>query len=139
MKKNFSTHWKESKQPRKQKKYLAKAPLHLKRKLLSVNLSKDLRKKYSRRNILLRKGDLVKITRGKFNKKQGKIIKTETKTGKIFIEGIQIKKIDGSKIDIPIKASNIQIIELNLDDKERNKKLKNKDTKEEINKKQEKK
>jgi len=34
MKKIFSTHWKASKQPRKQRKYRAKAPLHIKRKFL---------------------------------------------------------------------------------------------------------
>ena len=42
MKKIFSKHWKSSKQPRKQRKYRAKAPLHIKRKLLNVNLSKEL-------------------------------------------------------------------------------------------------
>lgn len=136
MKNSFSLKWQESKQPRKQRKFIAKAPLHIKRKLLGVNLSKDLRKKHSKRNITLRKGDVVKIMNGKFKKKQGKVLRIETKKGKIFIENIQIKKIDGSKVDIPIKASNLQIIELNLDDKKRFKGLKSKTTKEEIKTKQ---
>ena len=50
MKRKFSKSWKSSKQPRKQRKYSANAPLHLKRKLLSVNLSKELRKKYGKRS-----------------------------------------------------------------------------------------
>ena len=41
------------------------------------------------------------------------------KTQKIFIEAIQIKKKDGSKTNVPIKPSNLQIIELNLDDRKR--------------------
>ncbi len=61
MKRKFSKSWKSSKQPRKQRKYAANAPLHLKRKLLSVNLSKDLRKKYGKRNMMIRKEDVVKI------------------------------------------------------------------------------
>ncbi|RLG15672.1 50S ribosomal protein L24 [Candidatus Pacearchaeota archaeon] len=119
MKKKFSTAWKSSKQPRKQRKYLVNAPLHLKRKMLSVNLSRELRKKYGKRNISVKKGDTVKIMRGKFKGKQGKIIEIKTKKQKITIEGIQTKKQDGSKVNVPIKASNLQIIELNLEDRKR--------------------
>ena len=57
MKKEFSKAWKGSKQPRKQRKFLAKAPLHIKRKLLSVNLSKGLRAVHNTRNIEVRKED----------------------------------------------------------------------------------
>jgi len=131
MKQKFSTKWKASKQPRKQRKFIARAPLHIKRKLLSVNLSKELRKKQGKRNVVARKGDIVKIMRGKFKKKQGKIIEIKTKLGKIYIEGIQAKKMDGSKTNVPLKASNLQIIELNVDDKKRKLKIKKETKKEE--------
>jgi large subunit ribosomal protein L24 len=131
MKKKFSTAWKGSKQPRKQRKYLAKAPLHIKRKLLSVNLSKDLRKKVGKRNVVVRKGDNVKVMTGKFKGKTGKIIQVFTKKSKVTMEGIQVKKQDGSKANIKLQPSNLQIIELNLDDKKRisNKKTENKENK----------
>lgn len=119
MKKKFSRKWKESKQPRKQRKYRANAPLHIKRKMLTVNLSKDLRKKYGKRNISIRKGDIAKVSRGKFKKKQGKVLRIETKDSRVYLEGIQIKKMDGSKVDVPVKPSNVQIIELNLEDRKR--------------------
>ena len=137
MKQKFSTKWKSSKQPRKQRKYLANAPLHLKRKMLSVNLSKPLREKHKTRNIEVRKGDKVKIMRGGFKKKQGKIIEVKTKLLKIYIEGMQKKKTDGSKVNVPFKASNLQIVELNLDDKKRFKKMEQ--AEKETTKKQEKK
>ncbi len=123
MKQKFSIKWKASKQPRKQRKYLANAPLNIRKKFVSVNLSKDLRKKYSKRNIPVRKGDVVKIMRGKFKLKRGKVTEVKTKIGKIYVEGIQVKKIDGSKTNVPLKASNLQIIELYLDDRKRMKKL----------------
>lgn len=137
MKNKFSISWKNSKLPRKQRKYIANAPLHIKRKLLSVNLSKDLRKKHNKRNIEVRKGDVVKITRGKFKKRQGKITKIKTKFLKVYIEGLQLKKREGSKSDIPFQPSNLQIIELNLDDKKRLNSLVRKESKDknEINKK----
>jgi len=124
MKQKFSTKWKASKQPRKQRKFLANAPLHIKRKFLSVNLSKDLRQKHGQRNVVVRKDDVVKVMRGKYKKKQGKVIEIKTKLQKIYIEGIQVKKTDGSKVNVMFRPSNLQIVELNVDDKKR--KLKNK-------------
>ncbi len=123
MKRKFSTKWKSSKQPRKQRKYIANAPLHLKRKLLSVNLSKELRKKYKRRNIPVRKGDNVKIMRGKFKGKRGRVTEVKIKTEKILVEKIQIKKKDGSSVNFPLNASNLQIVELDAEDKKRMKRF----------------
>ena len=79
MKQKFSKKWKSSKQPRKQRKYLANAPKHLRRAFMSVNLTKELRKKYGKRNLELRKGDIVKIMRGSFKKKIGKITEVDMK------------------------------------------------------------
>ena len=119
MKKQFSTKWKASNQPRKQRKYIINAPIHIKRKLLSSQLSKKLREKYTRRNIPLRKGDIVKVMRGSFKGKQGKVLEVKLKQSKVVIEGLQRSKRDGTKVNIPFKASNLQIQELNLEDKKR--------------------
>ncbi len=97
------------------------ASIHLKRKFLSANLSKELRKKYKKRNLPLKKGDIVVIMRGKFRKKTGKIIMVNAKKLKVEIEGIQIKKQDGSKANVKFNPSFLQITELNLEDKKRNK------------------
>ena len=119
MKKKFSKKWKSSKQPRKQRKYLANAPIHIRRKFLSINLSKELRKKYGIRSISARKGDVVKIQRGKFKGKSGKIVSVNLRKGKVYVEGIQRKKQDGSKVNIPLAPSNLQIIEPSIEDKRR--------------------
>ena len=124
MNKKFSTKWKSSKQPRKQRKYMANAPIHLKKKMLNASLSKELRKKYGKRSMPLRKDDTVRIMRGKFKGKQGKITGIKSKNFRIEVEGIQIKKQDGSKVNIKLQPSNLQIIELNLQDSRRNKALK---------------
>jgi len=123
MKQKFSTSWKASKKPAKQRKYAANAPLHIKKKFVSVNLSKELRKKYEKRNIPVRKEDNVKIMRGKFKGKEGKVLKIELKKSKVTVEGIQIKKQDGSKVNVKMQPSNLQITELNLEDRKRNKML----------------
>ena len=115
MKKEFSTTWKSSKQPRKQKKYLAKAPLHIRKKFVKINLSKELRNKHEKRNIQVKKDDIVKIMRGKYKGKKGKILEVKLKISKVVVEGIQVKKQDGSKANVNLRPSNLQIIELNLD------------------------
>jgi large subunit ribosomal protein L24 len=119
MKRKFSKSWRASRQRRKQRKYIFNAPLHLRCKLLAANLSKELRKKYYCRNLQLRKGDIVRIMRGEFTDKKGKIIETDTKRIRVYVEGIQHAKKDGTKINVPLKPSKLQITELNLDDKKR--------------------
>src|SRR3989344_3436504 len=93
--KKFSKSWASSKKPSKQRKYRLNAPLNIKRKFLSVHLSKELKLKY----------------------KTGMIIKVITKKAKVFIEGIENNKKDGTKTYYPIEPSNIMITELNLTDK----------------------
>ena len=123
--KEFTKKWKASKRPAKQRKFKAKAPIHIKRKMLSTNLSKELREKYKTRNIPARKGDTVKVMKGKYKGKKGKITKILTKQLKVYVEGVQTKKQDGSMVDVALIASNLQITELNIEDKKRFKKLKN--------------
>jgi large subunit ribosomal protein L24 len=129
MKKEFSTNWKGSKQPRKQRKYLANAPLHIKRKLMSAPLSKDLRKKYSKKNTSVRKNDSVKVITGEFKGKTGKISVIDTRKMKVNVEGLNITKKDGSKANVWFDCSNLIITELSLDDKMRIEALNRKEAK----------
>ena len=119
MKKEFSTSWKGSKQARKQRKFVANAPLHIKRKMLSSHLSKDLRSKYARRSFQLKKNDVVKVMNGEFKGKSGKVSILEVKQMRVAIEGLQIMKKDGSKVNAWFNCSNLMITELNMEDKKR--------------------
>ena len=83
-------------------------------------------KKYGIRSIRVRKGDKVKVMRGSFKGEERKIDRINTKTQKIYLEKIEISKIDGSKTTRPFNSSNLLITDLNLDDKKRMKKLKEK-------------
>nr|AJS11598.1 50S ribosomal protein L24P [uncultured archaeon] len=67
----------------------------------------------------LRKGDVVRVMKGKFKKKTGKIITVNEKRLKVEIEGLQIKKQDGSKVNVRFNPSILQITELNIEDKKR--------------------
>jgi large subunit ribosomal protein L24 len=119
MKQEFSTHWKSSVQPRKQRKFIANAPLHIRHKFLSANLSKELRKKYGKRNLPLRKGDEVLIMRGAFKKKKAKVASVDLKNSRVALEGIQRTKKEGSKVNVFFHPSVLQLQTLNIDDKMR--------------------
>jgi len=126
MKSKWNKKWKSSKRPSKQRKYRYNIPLHLGGSLLSVNLSKELRKKYGKRNIRVRKGDKVKLMRGQFKKKTGEVAKISIKHKRVYVSGIEIIKMDGNKVPYPLEPSNLMITELNLEDKKRKKSLERK-------------
>jgi large subunit ribosomal protein L24 len=112
MNKKFSTKWKASKRPSKQRKYKANAPMHTKAKFVSVNLAKPLREKVGKRNVQIKKDDKVKVMRGKFKGTQGKVLSVSVKYAKVYVEGVQVTKMDNSKANVPLKPSNLQIIEM---------------------------
>ncbi len=119
MKRKFSTHWLASRQPRKQRKFRANAPLHVKHKFLNAQLSKPLRQKYGKRNLPLRKGDEVLVMRGSFRKKKAKITSVNLKRCRIILENIQRTKKDGTKVNVYFHPSALQIQSLALEDKKR--------------------
>ena len=65
------------------------------------------------------KGDKVKIMKGEFKKKTGKIESVDLKRLRTTIEGLNRTKKDGTKIKVYFSPSNLQIQELNLEDKKR--------------------
>lgn len=119
MRKKFSKAWIFSKSIRKQRKFRTNAPLHTRHSFLSAHLSKELRKKYSRRSLPLRKGDEVYVMRGAHSKKKAKIVSLNSTKSKVSLEGIQQTKKDGTKVNVFFRPSALQIISLNDSDKER--------------------
>lgn len=119
MKREFSPYWKTSTQTRKQRKYIANAPLHIRQKLVSVHLSKDLRKQLRKRSLSVRKGDEVKVIRGSKKGIKGKVADVKLKSLTIFIEGQVREKVSGRKVPIGFRPSNLQLTDVKLSDKKR--------------------
>ncbi len=111
----------KSKKPKKQRKAVHKASLHRKQKLVHAHLVKPLIKQYRKRSLGLRTGDEVKVVRGDFKGKTGKISKIDIKKSKVYVEGIKRKKTTGEDANVPFNASNLVITNVNMDDKMRKK------------------
>jgi large subunit ribosomal protein L24 len=107
----------------KVRKRLFISPLHIKSARVSAHLSDDLKSKYSKNSIRVRKGDTVKVLRGAYEGVEGKIQTVNIKTCRLTVEGITREKIAGGTTPVEIHVSKVMIVGLNLDDKLRKQKM----------------
>jgi len=121
-----------SKKPSKQRKRLFQAPLHRRGKIMSVNLSPELRERYGRRSFPIRVGDKVRIMRGDNKGVEGKVTRVDRKNYKVYVENVVRENQRGEKVPIPIHYSNLMIIELDLSDPRRKERLESKVKVEEV-------
>mmetsp|Transcript_139733 Transcript_139733/g.243324 ORF Transcript_139733/g.243324 Transcript_139733/m.243324 type:complete len:130 (+) Transcript_139733:56-445(+) len=100
---------------RKSRKAYFTAPSHIRRKLMSSPLSKDLRTKYNVRSMPIRRDDEVIITRGKYHDREGKVTTVYRKKWRIHIERVTRDKANGQTVNIGIHPSKVMITKLKLD------------------------
>jgi len=108
-----------SKKPKKQRKFLFSASLKERKRFVKAHLSKELRKELGLRSITVRKGDSVKIVRGEHKKFSGKVSGIDRKKFKVFIEGLKVKKSDGTEKPLGVQASNLLVVDVYRDDEKR--------------------
>ncbi len=117
--------------PGKQRKKLHQAPLSKRYRRFSAPLSSKLKESHSTNSVPVRSGDTVMIMRGDRKGSEGKVTQVDRKNYRIFIEGVDREKVEGTKTFIPIHPSKVMITRLNLDDKWRKKILERKGVTEE--------
>lgn len=105
---------------RKQRLRHFSAPSSLRRKIMAARLSKELKEKYSVRSLPIRKGDEVKILKGKGKNKTGKVVQVYRKKWCIHVDKVNREKQNGQSVFLPIKPSYcvIEKLHLNKDRKE---------------------
>jgi len=116
----------KTKDPSKQRKRLYEAPYHSRNAMLSAHLSTELRKTHNTRSVTVRRGDTVRVLRGDYKGYEGRVVRVDRGKYRIFVEGINREKADGTSIPVPIHPSKVEVIRLNLDDKWRNRILERK-------------
>lgn len=112
--------------PGKQRKRMYQAPLNERYRRFSAPLSSKLKESRSTNSVPVRSGDTVMIMRGDRKGIEGKVTRVDRKNYRIFIEGVDREKVDGTKTFVPIHPSKVMITRLNLDDKWRKKILERK-------------
>jgi len=108
-----------SSQRRKSRKAHFTAPSSLRRKMMSCQLSKELKTKYDCRSLPVRKGDTVQITCGSVENgvkgKVGKVLTVYRRRWCIHVDKVVRDKKNGSQVQIPIDPSNCELTQLKLD------------------------
>merc|ERR1739840_65218 len=101
---------------KKQRKRHFLAPSHIRRKLMTSPLSKDLRSKYGVKNMPIRKDDEVQVVSGHYKGQQvGKVVQCYRKKFCVYIERIQREKANGANVHVGIHPSKTVIVKLKLD------------------------
>merc|ERR1740124_1442049 len=89
------------------------APSHIRRRLMSAPLSKELRTKYGVRSMPIRKDDEVQVIRGHYKGQQvGKVVQCYRSKFRIYIERIQREKANGATVNVGIHPSKVAIVKL---------------------------
>jgi large subunit ribosomal protein L24 len=107
--------------PTKQRKRMHQAPVTERYRRFSAPLASKLKESHGTNSVPVKKGDTVMVMRGDRKGLEGKITQINRKSYRIFVEGADREKVDGTKIPVPIHPSKVMITRLNLDDKWRKK------------------
>ena len=108
----MKTHVEVTSSRRKARKAHFSAPSHIRHRIMSASLSKDLRKKHGVRSLPIRKDDEVLVVRGTNRGQKGKIIQVQRAKFAIHIDKLTKNKANGAPYQIPIHPSNVAIIKL---------------------------
>mmetsp|Transcript_724 Transcript_724/g.974 ORF Transcript_724/g.974 Transcript_724/m.974 type:complete len:164 (+) Transcript_724:56-547(+) len=103
---------------RKSRRRYYNAPSHIRRKIMSVGLSKAICREQGvpRLTLPIRKDDIVKVITGKYkDESPGKVVRVHRKKYRLYIENIQREKANGAQVKVPIHYSNVIITKLKMD------------------------
>ncbi len=105
-----------SSQPRRQRKALYEAHSAERHKRMSVALSRELRTRFGRRQLPVRKGDTVRILSGSFKGREERVAKVVRRDYTITLDNVTGKTGDAKLKPLPIRLSHLVIVRLNLSD-----------------------
>jgi large subunit ribosomal protein L24 len=113
-----------SRLPRKQRRFHFNAPASVRRRWLSAPLSRELRARYGRRQLPVRKGDTVLVRSGSYVGREERVAKVDTRTGTIILDNVTLKKADQKLKVLPLRPAHLLLTRLNLSDPWRRRRLK---------------
>ena len=112
-----------TRQPRKQRKQQAEAPLHERHSEVRATLSDDLREEYGQRNVRVNEGDTVEVLRGDHAGEEEDVVNVDLRDGVVHVEEVTQETADGEEVPRPLDASNLRVTSLDLSDDLREERL----------------
>lgn len=113
-----------STQPRRQHRALYEATTFERRKRMAVPLSRELRSRYGRRQVPVRKGDTVRVLGGSHAGREERVAKVDRRAYRVTLDNVTVKTADQKLKPLPIPTNHLVITRLNLADPWRRRVLK---------------
>jgi large subunit ribosomal protein L26e len=101
---------------------LLKEPWHVKNKNMGAPLSKELRAKHGVRTLPVRVNDEVRIRKGEYAGATGKVTLADVGKLRVNVEGIEIKKNNGTTLPVALHPHHLEITTM-VEDKSRMEKI----------------
>ncbi|MCI4319460.1 MAG: 50S ribosomal protein L24 [Thermoplasmata archaeon] len=105
-----------SRLPRKQRLAVFTAHTTKRRRLMSVPLSRDLRARYGRRQMPIRKGDTVRVLAGSYIGREERVAKVDRRSYSVTLDNITVKTGEAKLKPLPIRTNHLLLTRLNLAD-----------------------
>jgi large subunit ribosomal protein L24 len=103
-------------QPRRQRKANFTADSFQRHRRMTVPLSRELRGRYHRRNLPLRKGDTVRILTGSYVGREERVAKVDLRAYAVTLDNVTGKTAEAKLKPLPVRPSHLLLIRLNLSD-----------------------
>lgn len=113
-----------SRLPRRQRKALFTADHFERRRRMAVPLSRELRARFGRRQVPVRKGDTVRVLSGSYVGREERVAKVDRRGYSVTLDNVTGKTADAKLKPLPIRTSHLLLTRLNLADPWRRRVLK---------------
>ena len=113
-----------SRLPRRQRLAQYEASTVERHRRMAIPLSRDLRRRYGRRRIPVRKGDTVRILSGSFVGREERVAKIDLRSYSVTLDNVTGKTADAKMKPLPVRTSHLLLTKLNLSDPWRRRVLK---------------
>ena len=113
-----------SSSPRRQRRALYNATTFERRRRMTVPLSRDLRKRFGRRSVPVRKGDTVRVLSGSFVGREERVAKVNRRDYSVTLDNVTLKTAEEKLKPLALRTSHLVLTRLNLADAWRRRTLK---------------
>lgn len=102
--------------PRRQRKALYTEHTARRRRRMAVPLSRDLKKRFGRRAIPVRKGDTVRVLSGSFVGREERVAHVNRRNYSVTLDNVTLKTAEEKLKALPLRTSHLVLTRLNLSD-----------------------
>lgn len=105
-----------SRHPGEQRKAMHRAPHHVRRRRFALPLSRELRSRYGRRKLPVRKGDTVRVLAGNYIGREERVAIVDYRHYRLVLDNVTLRKADKKLKQLPLPLGHLMITKLNLSD-----------------------